>query len=89
MAEVNREPFHATGIAKDHRIGQPGTPFGLTQREREVLRLVTQGRTNQEIADALFISHRTASTHVANILGKLNVASRTEATAWAVRHGLA
>ena len=61
----------------------------LTPRERQVLRLVAQGRTNREIADALFVSHRTASTHVANILGKLDVASRTEATAWAVRVGLA
>ena len=50
---------------------------------------MAQGRTNREIADALFVSHRTATTHVANILGKLDVASRTEATAWAVREGLA
>ena len=49
---------------------------------------MVQGRTNREIAQALFISHRTATTHVANILGKLGVASRTEATAWAVREGL-
>ena len=89
MAEVNREPSEATGIANDHRIGRPGAPFGLTPREREVLRLVAQGRTNQEIADTLFIGHRTATTHVANILGKLNVASRTEAAAWAVRQGVA
>jgi len=61
----------------------------LTPREREVLRLVVQGRTNREIANTLFITHRTATTHVANILGKLGVASRTEATAWAVREGLA
>lgn len=88
MAEVNHELAHATGIANDHPMGRPGTPFGLTPREREVLRLVAQGRTNQEIADALFISHRTATTHVANILGKLDVASRTQATAWAVRQGL-
>jgi DNA-binding NarL/FixJ family response regulator len=47
-----------------------------------------QGRTNREIAAALFVSHRTATTHVANILGKLGVTSRTEAAAWAVREGL-
>jgi DNA-binding NarL/FixJ family response regulator len=54
-----------------------------------VLRLVAQGHTNRQIAAELFISHRTATTHVANILGKLGVASRTEAAAWAVREGLA
>jgi hypothetical protein len=42
-----------------------------------------------QIAAGLFISHRTATTHVANILGKLGIATRTEATAWAVREGLA
>ena len=61
----------------------------LTPREAEVLRLLVAGKTNPEIADMLFISPRTATTHVTNILGKLGVASRTEAAAWAVRQGLA
>ncbi len=60
-------------------------PFGLTKREREVLGLVAQGRTNRQIADELFISENTAGVHVSNILGKLGVASRTEAAAVAVR----
>ena len=60
-------------------------PFGLTRREREVLALVAQGRTNRQIADELFISENTAGVHVSNILGKLGVASRTEAAAVAVR----
>ena len=60
-------------------------PFGLTKREREVLALVAQGRTNRQIADELFISENTAGVHVSNILGKLGVASRTEAAAVAVR----
>jgi non-specific serine/threonine protein kinase len=64
-------------------------PFGLTAREREVLRLVAAGQTNREIAAALFVTPRTAATHVTHILAKLGVASRIEATAWAVRHGLA
>lgn len=64
-------------------------PFGLTAREREVLALVAVGQTNRQIADALFISQSTAGVHVSNILGKLGVASRTEAAAVAVRLGLA
>ena len=64
-------------------------PFGLTAREREVLALVATGQTNRRIADALFISESTAGVHVSNILGKLGVASRTEAAAVAVRLGLA
>ena len=60
-------------------------PFGLTAREMEVLRLVTAGRSNQQLAAELFISPKTASVHVSNILGKLGVASRTEAAATAHR----
>jgi DNA-binding CsgD family transcriptional regulator/tetratricopeptide (TPR) repeat protein len=63
-------------------------PFGLTVREREVLALVAEGHTNRRIADELFISESTAGVHVSNILGKLGVASRTEAAAVAVRLGL-
>jgi DNA-binding CsgD family transcriptional regulator len=65
--------------------GRPGVPFGLTAREQEVLRLVAAGRGNREIAGELFISPRTASVHVSNILGKLNVGSRGEAAAVAHR----
>jgi DNA-binding CsgD family transcriptional regulator len=60
-------------------------PFGLTTREQEVLLLVAAGRSNREIAAELFISPRTASVHVSNILGKLGVASRGEASAAAHR----
>jgi DNA-binding CsgD family transcriptional regulator len=55
--------------------------LGLTERELEVLRLVAAGRSNREIAGELFISPKTASVHVSNILGKLGVASRGEAAA--------
>jgi DNA-binding NarL/FixJ family response regulator len=61
----------------------------LTGREREVLVLVAQGLSNQQVADALVISERTARTHVSNILGKLGVASRTQAALLAVREGIA
>jgi DNA-binding NarL/FixJ family response regulator len=60
----------------------------LTQREIEVLRLLVEGRSNPQIAAALFISPRTATTHVTNILTQLGVSSRTEAATRAVRDGL-
>jgi ATP/maltotriose-dependent transcriptional regulator MalT len=63
-------------------------PFGLTPREREVLALLADGRTNRQIAEALFISVKTAGIHVSNILAKLGVASRGEAAAIAHRGGL-
>ncbi len=66
----------------------PAYPDGLTQREVEVLRLVASGRSNPEIAVELFISPRTVTTHVSNILNKINAANRAEATGYAVRQGL-
>jgi DNA-binding NarL/FixJ family response regulator len=60
----------------------------LTDREREILRLVAAGMANKEIASELVISERTARTHVSNILRKLGLASRTQAALWAVREGL-
>jgi predicted ATPase/DNA-binding CsgD family transcriptional regulator len=61
---------------------------GLTLREMEVLRLVAQGHSNQNIADALFISVPTVKRHLTNILGKLDLPSRSAATAYAHTHGL-
>jgi DNA-binding NarL/FixJ family response regulator len=59
-----------------------GSPLSvLTSREREVLRALAGGRSNREIASELFISDKTASVHVSNILAKLGAASRTEAAA--------
>ena len=62
--------------------------MSLTPREAEILALVAQGRTNGEIGKQLFISTKTVSVHVSNILGKLDAASRTEAAAIARRDGL-
>ena len=61
----------------------------LTDREREILRMVAAGKANKQIAAELVISERTARTHVSNILRKLNLSSRTQAALWAVREGLA
>ena len=70
---------------------QPGEleRLGLTAREGEVLRLVADGRSNSQIAEALFISRKTASVHVSNILSKLGVSTRVEAAALAHRRGIA
>jgi ATP/maltotriose-dependent transcriptional regulator MalT len=66
----------------------PAEALGLTSRERDVLRLVSAGRTNRQIAEELFISPKTASVHVSNILAKLGVSGRGEAAAVAHRLGL-
>lgn len=66
----------------------PARALGLTGRERDVLRLVSAGRTNRQIAEELFISPKTASVHVSNILSKLGVSGRGEAAAVAHRLGL-
>ena len=60
----------------------------LSAREQEVLRLVAEGRTNREIAEALVLSERTVVHHVTHILDKLGLSSRAAATAWAFRHGV-
>jgi NarL family two-component system response regulator LiaR len=67
----------------------PPTEDPLTEREVEVLRLVAQGMTNQEIAERLVISERTVGNHVGSILAKLHLANRTQATLYALREGLA
>jgi DNA-binding NarL/FixJ family response regulator len=64
-------------------------PTELTPREREVAALLTEGLTNGELATRLFISPKTASVHVSNILAKLSMTSRAEIAAYAVRAGLA
>ena len=68
---------------------QPPTTQPLTEREVEVLRLVAQGKSNRQIAEEMVISLGTVRAHLSNILGKLHLASRTQATLYALREGLA
>lgn len=69
--------------------GRPPTTDPLTEREVDVLRLVAQGRSNQEIARTLVVSEATVRTHMSSILSKLHLASRTQAALYALREGLA
>jgi two-component system, NarL family, response regulator LiaR len=68
---------------------RPLTPEPLSAREMEVLRLVARGMTNEEIASKLVVSEATVRTHVSNVLGKLQLANRVQATLYALREGLA
>jgi DNA-binding CsgD family transcriptional regulator len=69
-------------------LAPPTLPAGLTAREVEVIRLVASGRSNAQIATALVLSEKTVARHLSNIFGKLDVSSRTAATAYAFEHGL-
>ncbi len=83
LARRSRLPVHGA-----HAATETDDHFGLTARELEVLRLVAAGRTNRQIGESLFISAKTASVHVSNILTKLRVSGRGEAAAVAHRAGL-
>jgi DNA-binding NarL/FixJ family response regulator len=87
--ELPLDPAIARGLTASLRAESRDRPDGeLTTRELEVLRLLGAGKSNKEIAAELQISERTARTHVSNILGKLELGSRTQAALWAVRQGL-
>lgn len=74
-------------LAQDDTGNGTGRGSTLTEREREVLGLIADGRSNREIARALVLSEKTVKTHVSNILMKLDLSDRTQAALWAVRHG--
>jgi DNA-binding NarL/FixJ family response regulator len=96
--DAARKVFVQLGAAPDIRAAEamtaPAAPaagsgidtHGLSARELEVLRLVASGKTNKTIAGELFLSEKTVDRHVSNIFGKLNVSSRSAATAWAYQH---
>jgi predicted ATPase/DNA-binding CsgD family transcriptional regulator len=81
----------AMPVPRPRRPAAAGGPLpgGLSAREAEVLRLVAGGMTNREIAGALFLSERTVTNHLTHIFGKIGVANRAAATAYALRHDLA
>ena len=82
------DPGSANRGGHDHGTGGTSPLAALTDREREVLSLIARGMSNREIGTELFITPKTASVHVSNILGKLGAASRTEAAAIAYREGV-
>ena len=87
--EVHLDPAAARILAKGIRTRSTAPAFEpLTERELEVLALVGRGRSNKEIASDLGITERTARTHVSNILGKLDLQSRTQAALYAVERKL-
>ena len=87
--EVHLDPAAARILAKGMRTRSTAPAVEpLTERELEVLALVGRGRSNKEIATDLGITERTARTHVSNILGKLGLASRTQAALYAVERRL-
>lgn len=87
QGEVFLDPAVARRLTQEI-VAPPTGISALTSRERDVLILVAQGHSNQEIADELVISERTARTHVSNVLRKLQLTSRTQAALVAVRQGL-
>jgi DNA-binding NarL/FixJ family response regulator len=89
--EVHLDPAVARLLAQRMRNKKNRTEDlvePLTDREKDVLRLLGRGKSNKEIGADLFITERTARTYVSNILGKLGLASRTQAALWAVEHKL-
>jgi two-component system, NarL family, response regulator LiaR len=92
---ANGEGFLSPTIASKvmREINQPPklppTKDPLTERENEILQLVAQGLTNDQIAEQLVVSERTVRTHVSNILAKLQLANRTQAALYALKEGLA
>jgi DNA-binding CsgD family transcriptional regulator len=94
-AESLREQF----LRQSRRLAPPAAPpplktggrrefGGLTERERETVALIAEGKSNREIAAHLVVSDETVKTHVSHILSKLGLRSRTQIAAWAIQHGL-
>jgi len=88
MAEALGLAERLAGSVISRRPPSAAAGYGLSAREVEILQLLAAGRSNTEIAEALFISRRTVTTHVSHLYAKLGVASRAEAIAHAHAHAL-
>jgi DNA-binding CsgD family transcriptional regulator len=90
-AELAAALYDAAAVPAAGFVAQPGgaATFGLTPRELEVVRLVASGRSNQEVADALFVTVDTVKRHLTTVFAKLGLPSRAALTAYAHTHGLA
>jgi DNA-binding NarL/FixJ family response regulator len=88
LARQARIALEPAAAAARGLMAPDASGYDFTPREAEVLHLVASGWSNQQIADTLFITRKTASVHVSNLLAKLGVSSRGEAAALAVRIGL-
>ena len=88
---LSLDPAVALKVVQELRqpLRHPLTQEPLTEREVEIIKLVAEGLTNQEIADRLVVSERTVRAHVSNILAKLHLANRTQAALYALREGIA
>ena len=87
--DIARKLMQATRVAHQASGEAPALAGDLTDREREVIRLVARGCSNHEIAQTLVISEKTVKTHISHILGKLNLEDRTQLAIYAIKHGLA
>ena len=81
---INEPPARARGVSG---LNWPGRTEGLTDRESEILALITQGKSNAEVAALTFLSPNTVKSYIRTIYRKIGVASRTQAVLWGVRHG--
>jgi DNA-binding NarL/FixJ family response regulator len=86
--QADQQPLPPATTSSRPGTSRPAYPAGLTAREVEVLRLVAEGLTNEQVAERLIISPRTVEKHLESIYGKLGVSSRTAATRFAVEHQL-
>lgn len=83
MSQLQKKPQ-----AEEKQVSPDAAISSLTQREQEVLECLGRGYSNKDIASALYISLKTVKTHVSNVLAKLDVADRTQAAIYAIKHGL-
>jgi DNA-binding NarL/FixJ family response regulator len=81
---INEPPARARSVTG---LNWPGRTEGLTDRESEILALITQGKNNAEVAELTFLSPNTVKSYIRTIYRKIGVASRTQAVLWGVAHG--